>query len=117
LKGVPAAVPLVPQADALVAKCDALEEKLHNPKAEVAYDILAMPGGARLYSRLAPLYSSVQEGDGRPTQGMRDVYAELKKELGGLLAEWKSILDTDVPAFNARGRELVPDLVVLPGAR
>lgn len=114
LRGVPAAAPLVAAADALTGRCDALEERLHNPKAEVTYDILARPGGAKLYSRLAPLYSWSHDGDGRPTQGMREVYAELKAELDALDAEWKAILAADVPAFNAKARELFPDPVVLP---
>ena len=117
LQGVAAAVPVAEAASALAGKCDALEERLHNPKAEVAYDILAMPGGAKLYSRLAPLYSAVTDGDGRPTQGMRDVHAELRKELDALSAEWKAILEIDVPAFNAKARELAPDFVVLPGKK
>src|SRR5262249_16816784 len=37
---------LIAPIDKLVARLDALEEKLHNPKAEVTYDILAMKGGA-----------------------------------------------------------------------
>ena len=48
---------------------------------------------------------------------MRDVYAELKKELDALGAEWKAILETDVPALNAKARELAPDFVVLPATR
>jgi hypothetical protein len=114
VRGATGAGPLVDAADALVARCDALEEKLHNPKAEVAYDILAMPGGARLYSRLAPLYSWAHDGDGKPTQGMREVHAELRKELGALCAEWKAVLETDIPAFNAKARDLAPDAVILP---
>jgi hypothetical protein len=114
LRGVTAAAPLVAAADALAGRCDALEERLHNPKAEVTYDILARPGGAQLYSRLAPLYSWSHEGDGRPTQGMRAVYAELKAVLDALAEEWKAILEADVPAFNAKARELFPDPVVLP---
>jgi len=55
------------------------------------------------------------DGDGRPTQGMREVYAELKKELDALRAEWQAILETDVPALNAKARDLLPDLIVLPG--
>jgi hypothetical protein len=111
----PGAAPLVEAADALVAKCDALEERLHNPKAEVGYDILAMPGGAKLYSRLAPLYSWAHDGDGRPTQGMREVHAELRRELDALDAEWRAILEADVAALNAKARELAPGFVVLPG--
>jgi hypothetical protein len=114
VRGQPGKEPLVLSADALVAKCDALEARLHNPKAEVAYDILAMPGGAQLYSRLGPLYSWASEGDGRPTQGMREVYAELRRELDGLVAEWKAILETDLPALNQRARELAPDFVTPP---
>ena len=117
LRAVAAAAPVAEAASALAAKCDALEERLHNPRAEVAYDILAMPGGAKLYSRLAPLYSAAHDGDGRPTQGMRDVHAELKKELDALGAEWKAILETDVPALNAKARELAPDFVALPSSR
>ena len=113
----PAALPVAEAASALAGKCDALEGSLHNPKAEVAYDILAMPGGAKLYSRLAPLYSSAHDGDGRPTQGMRDVYAVLKGELDTLGAEWKAILETDVPALNAKAHDLAPDFVVLPAPR
>jgi hypothetical protein len=117
LQGVAAAAPVLLVASALAGQCDALELRLHNPKAEVTYDILAMPGGAKLYSRLAPLYSSAHDGDGRPTQGMRDVYAELKKELDALDAEWEAILETDVPALNAKARELAPDFVVPPASR
>jgi len=106
--------PLVLLADALVAKCDALEARLHNPKAEVAYDILAMPGGAQLYSRLGPLYSWASEGDGPPTQGMREVYAELRRELDGLVAEWAAIVESDLAVLNQKARELAPDLVTLP---
>ncbi len=107
--------PLVAAADAVAAKCDALEERLHNPKATVAYDILAMPGGAQLYSRLAPLYSWASEGDGRPTQGMREVYALLRQELDGLVAEWKAVVESDLPALNQKARELAPDFVLPPG--
>ena len=117
LRGVTATAPLVAAADALAGRCDALEERLHNPKAEVTYDILARPGGAKLYSRLAPLYSWSHDGDGPPTQGMREVYAELKTELDALDAEWKTILEADVPAFNAKARELFPDPVVLPATK
>jgi len=112
VRGRADAAPLVDAADALVARCDDLEERLHNPKAEISYDILAMPGGAKRYSRLAPLYSWSHEGDGRPTQGMREVHAELRKELDALAAEWSAVLQRDVPALNAKARELAPDFVV-----
>ncbi len=111
LRGQAGKEPLVAAADALVRKCDVLEAKLHNPKAEVTYDILAMQGGAQLYSRLAPLYSWASEGDGRPTQGMREIYAEERRELDALIAEWKAIVDGDVADLNRKARELAPEFV------
>ena len=45
---------------------------------------------------------------------MREVYAELRNELDALAAEWTAILETDVPALNAKARELAPDLVIPP---
>jgi hypothetical protein len=114
LAGTSSAAELAKAAEAVVARCDALEDKLHNPKAQVSYDILAMPGGTKLYSRLGPLYSWSHEGDARPTQGMREVYAELKKELDAYAAEWKAIVETDVKALNAKARELAPNFVDLP---
>lgn len=102
-------------AEALVVKCGALEEKLHNPKAQVSYDILAMRGGTQLYSRLAPLYSWSHETDTKPTRGMREVYAELKQELDADAGEWKAIVETDVAALNAKALAVAPDFVVVPG--
>ncbi len=98
-------------AGALMAKCDALEEKLHNPKAEVEYDVLAK--GARLYSRLNPMLVFATQGSGAPTQGMREVFAEEKKELDGLEAEWKGLIGGDLAALGRKSRELdLADLVV-----
>jgi hypothetical protein len=45
---------------------------------------------------------------------MRGVAAELEKELEGLSADWTAILEKDVPAFNAKARELAPEFVLLP---
>src|SRR5262249_25750395 len=48
LKANPKAEPLLKSAKDLTGKLDALEAKLHNPKAEHNYDILAQKGGAQL---------------------------------------------------------------------
>ena len=78
-----AAAPLVKAGASLVAKCDDLEGRLHNPTAQVSYDILAMKGGTRLYSKLAPLYNWALEADGRPTQGMKEMAAEHRRSWTG----------------------------------
>jgi hypothetical protein len=116
LRGEERASALVTAAEALAERCDALERQLHNPEAQVAYDILARPGGAKLYSRLAPLYSSSHEGDGRPTQGARDLHAELRSELDRISAEWTRVRDADLPALDQKARELDLGFVVVPQA-
>ena len=71
----------------------ALEERFHNPKAEIVYDILAQRGGTQLHSNLVFLYLSAISGAGAPTQGMREVSMELKTKLAELerkLADLKS---------------------------
>ena len=48
----------------LAGKLDVLEGKLHNPKAQTVYDILAQRGGAKLYSQYTTLYGYTLEADG-----------------------------------------------------
>jgi len=99
-------------AQDLAGKCDALEKKLHNPEAQVEYDVLAK--GARLYSRMSPLLSFVTDGTGAPTQGMRDVFAGQVKELDALETEWQALVGGDLAALGRRARELNLDGVVVP---
>lgn len=106
------AQPWVKAAGELIAKCDALEARLHNPEAEVEYDILAK--GSRLYSRLGPLLVFSTSDDGAPTQGMREVAADLTGQLEPLEAEWKALVDADLAALSRRARELNLDDVVVP---
>jgi photosystem II stability/assembly factor-like uncharacterized protein len=99
----PAAVPLLAAARDLVASCDALEGRLHNPRAEVVYDILNE--GARLYSQLSPLYSWAAEADGLPTRGMREMHAELRGQLDEREKEWRALVAGDLAALNRKARE------------
>jgi hypothetical protein len=114
LRGRDEAAAWTKAADALVAKLDVFEAKLHNPRAQVSYDILAMKGGAQLYSQLIPIYSFASETDGVPTQGMRELYGERAKQLASYEAEWKELLATGVGPLNASARELNFDFVAAP---
>ena len=114
LDGSARAVDWTSAAKDLMAKCDALEEKLHQPKAEVEYDILAK--GARLYARLSPLLGYVVDGSGAPTKGMRDVFNDQVRELDGLEAEWKTLVSSDLAALGKKGRELNLGDIVVPEA-
>jgi hypothetical protein len=101
-------------AAAIVEKMNALEERLHNPRAKVAYDILATPGGSKLYSKLGPLMGYVDEGDGRPTQGLREVFAELSTELERVRSEWDQTVRGDIALWNERAKALDVPHVALP---
>jgi photosystem II stability/assembly factor-like uncharacterized protein len=104
LKGTPSAAELLKTGEALLPRLDALEAKLHNPKAEVVYDILAMKGGAQVYSQLSPLYTFAYEADGPPTQGIREVHAGYAKRLAAGEAEWTQIL-AELDSLNRKARE------------
>ncbi len=114
LKGNPRAADWAKAAADLAGRCDRLEETLHNPKAQVEYDILAK--GARLYSRLSPLLSNAVDGTGAPTQGVREVFAGQAKELDGLEAEWNAMVGGDLAALNRRAAEMKLEGVVVPEA-
>ena len=106
LAGNAQATDLVKASEAVIARAFALESRLHNPTAEVTYDILAMRGGAMVYSRLAPLLSWAAEGSGPPTQGMQEVYAAETAEVDRLAGQVLSLLTTDVAAVNAMAAKL-----------
>jgi hypothetical protein len=112
LEGNAAAGEWVKSARDLIGKCDALEDKLHNPKATVEYDVLAK--GARLYSRLGPLLGFVTDGTGAPTEGARDVFAGHVRELDGLENEWKSLVGGDLATLDRRSHELSLQEVIVP---
>lgn len=113
LKPLAGAAELIAGAEAMIKKLDDLEEQLHNPKAEVVYDILAFKGGAKLYSRIAFLHDVAADGDGPPTQGVREVYAEQRRELDQYEARLKEHL-AEVGILNATARRLELPLIIIP---
>jgi hypothetical protein len=105
--------PLVADIDTALARLTALEEQVHNPQAEVVYDILAMKGGAKLYSRLSPLMGFA-DTEGPPTQGLRDVHAALRAELDAAVAAWAEVTAREIAAVNERARDLGLGFVNVP---
>ncbi|HSF43303.1 MAG TPA: glycosyl hydrolase [Thermoanaerobaculia bacterium] len=108
------AKPLAESSNALIAKLDNLEARLHNPKAVISYDVLAMQGGAQLYSRMSPFFGWATDGDGAPTQGMKEVFAEQVKELAGYEKELDGLLRSDLAAVNATAGQLGLPWVSVP---
>jgi photosystem II stability/assembly factor-like uncharacterized protein len=114
LDGNPRASELVGMSKALIGRLDELESRMHNPEAEVAYDILARKGGAKLYSRLSPLLMFVNEGDGAPTAGMKEVFAEQQRELSGFQGELKALVERELATIQRAARRLDLPFVTVP---
>jgi hypothetical protein len=104
---------LLKQVASVVAKADALEERLHNPKAEIVYDILAMRGGTKLYSRLSPLQMWAIEGEGAPTEGMRQVLAGQEQEMETLTRDTDAFFSGDIVPLNERAAALRLPFVIV----
>jgi cell division septum initiation protein DivIVA len=104
---------LISGAEGSIKKAIALEDRLHNPSAEVVYDILAERGGTRLYSRLAPLMMWAVEGEGQPTVGMLQVLEAQEKELAQLEQETDAWVTTDVAAVNRQAASAGVQFIVV----
>ena len=105
-KSEPGVAELIKESEAVAKKAGALEDKFHNATAEVVYDILAMKGGARLYSRLSPLEMWVVEAAGPPTSGMMQVLVDQEKELAILESETEGFMSADLVKINQRATQL-----------
>ena len=112
-KSDPGIADLLKNSEVLATKADALEDKLHNPTAEIVYDILAMRGGTRLYSRLSPLQMWAIEAEGPPTAGMSQVLQEQEKELETLAREADAFIQQDVVPLNELARKLSLPFVIV----
>jgi photosystem II stability/assembly factor-like uncharacterized protein len=114
-KDVPAMKDFVKSSSDLGKKLTTLEEKFHNPKAKITYDVFSARGGAMLYSQLTWLLSNATDGEGAPTKAMLELDTELQKTLDGLLAEYEKIMTEDVKTLNDAAKKLgAPELYVVP---
>jgi photosystem II stability/assembly factor-like uncharacterized protein len=96
-------------ARALLAGLERVESALYQVRNESPKDKIAFP--IQLNDRLSLLYSSLVQGDGRPTQPQREVFAELQQELRATLADYEILLTQELARFNdtlsALGRETI----------
>jgi len=104
---------LVDASKKAIETLDKLEGRLHNPKAKVAYDILAQKGGAKLYSRLILLYNFALDGDAGPTQGELEVFLAIEKDLKRCLEEFEMFKSKQLSELNQQAKQLdVPTIFV-----
>jgi photosystem II stability/assembly factor-like uncharacterized protein len=93
---------LVELGGSVIARLTAIEEEIHNPRAQVAYDVLAQQGGAKLYSRMASwLYDVIKEHDGPPTQGTREVADETAIALSEQQKALQDLVSGEIARLNA----------------
>ena len=114
---LPAAKSLHATAEALVARTDAIEERMHNPEAEVVYDVLAgRKGGAKLYSQLSNLYTDVQSSDFAPTQGQRGQLEENLADLSAIEGEMQALRTGELAQLESQATSLGLPRVIVPDA-
>ena len=90
--------PVVDQAGALDKKMTPVEEALIQVNMKGSEANLAFPN--ELNEQLDGFSSSIQAGDGAPSQQQYEVFKMLRGRLDQQLAIWKEIMSADVPAFN-----------------
>ncbi len=93
-------------------KLSGLEEKLINPKISASEDSLNYP--IEIDGKLAALEQAVESAFGAPTDGSRQAYAELSRQLDDQLAAWRDIQSKDVVAFNELARREKVQAIVVP---
>ncbi len=109
--------PLLVLGKDILTQAGQIEKALYTPDARVDYDILAgRDGGAKLLSRLGWLYYTGFDHPGPPSQGMREVQAELAEALAAQEAALQRLLDEELARLNRMAADQGEAYVDLPQA-
>jgi photosystem II stability/assembly factor-like uncharacterized protein len=90
--------------DALNAAAEGVEANIYQVRNRAGQDPLNFP--IKVNNRLANLLSMVEQGDGAPNDGMRDVFQIMSMELDGYLGTLEGVWTDEMAAVNARLGEL-----------
>jgi photosystem II stability/assembly factor-like uncharacterized protein len=85
-------------SDSLWQKLTEIEDELMQPRNEADQDTENYP--TKIDNQLAYIYMHLDYSDSRPTEGQKERVNDLFKEIDVQLAKLKSVLQTDVAAFN-----------------
>jgi hypothetical protein len=88
----------IKSANSMIGKMTAVEEALHQTKAQSGQDVLNFP--IRLNNKLASLAGNVASGDNRPTDQALAVKKELFAAADVQLGKLNEIWHKEVPQFN-----------------
>ena len=84
----------------LMTAAGAVEADIYQVRNRSGQDPLNFP--IRVNNRLANLLSMVEQGDGAPNQGMRDVFAIMSERLDGYLATLDGVWSDELASANER---------------
>lgn len=93
------AKPVIDAANELAAKLAPIEGRLLQVKMAASEDNLRYPN--MLNEQYDTFSVTLDSEDFGPTESQRQVYTYLHGELAAVLAKWRSVSDTDLPAFQA----------------
>jgi len=94
---------LARQGDSLKSKLAAVQESIYQVRNKAPEDPLNFP--IKVNNKLASLGGVVGSADAAPTDQSYQVFDQLTGELQGYLDRLKTVIETDVPAFNRAARE------------
>ncbi len=90
-------------ADSINKQLTSIEEALYQTKAKSEEDVLNYP--IRLNDQVSGLYDYAASGNYPPTQQVKEAYSFLSEKADVELNKLKTIMNVDVPKFNALIRE------------
>ena len=90
----------LPGGKALSDKLQAVVEVMANLHSKSQEDPLNYAIG--LDNKLGDFAGTVSGGEGKPTEGVMEVFHDLDSQYTAIMAKWKAIQTTDIPAFNTR---------------
>jgi len=90
-------------ADSINKRMTKIEEALYQTKAKSEEDVLNYP--IRLNDQISALYDYAASGNYAPTQQVNEAYTFLSAKADAELNKLKTVMDVDVPKFNALIRE------------
>ncbi|MEM7658653.1 MAG: glycosyl hydrolase [Bacteroidota bacterium] len=102
------------QAKEITKAMTAIEEALYQTKNRSRQDPLNYP--IQLNNKLAHISSLSSIGDNAPTKQAMEFYQEMSEKIDAQLAEWESIQQKEIPAFNQMVLEKRIDVIQLPEA-
>ena len=94
-----------------IQELQSLENKLINNDIESGQDPIGME--RRLSNRLGRLYQVVRGHDARPTQGMKERFADLKEVYEQYMNEYESIIAGSVSSFNEQLKNVDIDHIIV----